>query len=62
MEDRRVFNDEQLGAHHCASLAPLVSGWGHETDFTIADLLRRPRARPPPLAAAELVAQLREVD
>ena len=60
MEDLWAFNDEQLARTIVQSPVPLVSGVGHETDFTIADFLRRP-ARATPTAAAELVAQPREV-
>ena len=58
MEDLWAFNDEQLARTIVRSPVPLVSGVGHETDFTIADFCAALRA-PTPTAAAELVAQPR---
>ncbi len=60
IEDLWAFNDEQLARTIVQSPVPLVSGIGHETDFTIADFCADLRA-PTPTAAAELVAQPREV-
>jgi exodeoxyribonuclease VII large subunit len=59
MEDLWAFNDEQLARTIVRSPVPLVSGVGHETDFTIADFCADVRA-PTPTAAAELAAQPRE--
>lgn len=52
IEDLWAFNDEELARQIAASTIPIVSGVGHETDFTIADFVADYRAETPTAAAA----------
>lgn len=57
-EDLAAFNDERLARALYASRIPVITGIGHEMDYTIADFVADHRAATPSLAAAAAVPDM----
>ncbi|WP_115701787.1 exodeoxyribonuclease VII large subunit [Legionella sainthelensi] len=61
IEDLWAFNDEHLARQIASSTIPIVSGVGHETDFTIADFVADYRAETPTAAAIAATPDCQEL-
>ena len=57
LEDLWAFNEEPVARAIAASRVPVVSGVGHEIDFTIADFVADVRGATPTAAAAAVVPE-----
>ena len=61
LEDLWSFNDEALARDIVAYPLPLVTGVGHEVDFTIADFVSDLRAPTPSVAAENITPDINEL-
>ncbi len=61
IEELWAFNDERVARAIAASAVPVVTGVGHETDFTIADFVADRRAPTPTGAAISCAPDIRDV-
>ena len=62
LEELWAFNDEAVALAIFESRVPIVSGVGHETDYTIADFVADVRAPTPSAAAEVVVPDLRDLE
>ena len=56
IEDLWAFNNEELCRYMAQMKTPIISGVGHETDFTLTDFVSNYRAETP-TAAAEIISE-----
>ncbi len=61
IEELWAFNDEQVVRAIARSRIPVITGIGHETDFTIADFVADYRASTPTAAASVAVADIADL-